>query len=269
MTTVAIKPPTTCQPRIVRRLYGVPICAMTMSQVVEAAELTITSRGRLLLGVVNAAKLVNMRREEGLRKAVLRADMILADGMAVVWASRVLRRALPERVAGIDLMHRLLALGDAHGFRVFCLGATDEVLQTTVERIRAAYPGVEIAGYRNGYFSDADDPRVAEEIRASKADMLFAAMSSPKKERFLARWFDHLDVPVCHGVGGAFDVLAGKVERAPEIWQRLGMEWLYRVKQEPRRLWRRYLVTNTLFCLMTISELFFPNRTVYDSVDAT
>ncbi len=108
---------------------------------------------------------------------------------------------------------------------------------------------------------------MAEEIRASKADMLFAAMSSPKKEEFLASWFEQLDVPLCHGVGGAFDVLAGKVERAPEVWQRLGMEWLYRVKQEPRRLWRRYLVTNTLFCLMTVSELFFPNRSVYDSVD--
>lgn len=269
MTITAVNSSSTCQTRVVRRLYGVPICAVTMSQVVAEAEASIASRSRLLLGVVNAAKLVNMKRDEGIRRAVLRADMILADGMSVVWASRVLRRSLPERVAGIDLMHRLLALADAKGYRVFCLGATDEVLQTTVERIQASYPGVVIAGSRNGYFTQADEPLVAEEIRASKADMLFAAMSSPKKEEFLAGWFDQLDVPLCHGVGGAFDVLAGKVDRAPEIWQRLGMEWLYRAKQEPRRLWRRYLVTNTLFCLMTVSEFLFPNRLNYDSVDAT
>ena len=92
-------------------------------------------------------------------------------------------------------------------------------------------------------------------ISSARPDILLVGMTSPKKERFLARWSDALTVPVCHGVGGSFDVLAGKVRRAPLLWQRLGLEWLYRVKQEPRRLWRRYLVTNTVFCAMVATSL--------------
>ncbi len=240
----------------VRHMFGVPISALTMKQVVAFVDETIERRGSLLLGVVNAAKLVNMRRDKGLCEAVLAADMILADGIAVVWASRLLGRGLPERVTGIDLMHEMLQRGTDRHYRVFCLGATDEVLETTVARIRADYPGVVVAGCRNGYFEPEDEPNIVELIRASRPDILLAAMSSPKKEVFLDRWFGRLDVPICHGVGGAFDVLAGKVRRAPDGWQRLGLEWLYRVVQEPRRLWRRYLVTNTLFGVMVLRERF-------------
>jgi N-acetylglucosaminyldiphosphoundecaprenol N-acetyl-beta-D-mannosaminyltransferase len=238
-------------------MFGVPISALTMEQVVSLVDDTIARRATLLLGVVNAAKLVNMRRDKRLRKAVLAADMILADGVAVVWASRLLGRRLPERVTGIDLMHEMLQRGTDRHYRVFCLGATDEVLETTVARIRADYPGVVVAGYRNGYFSSDNELEIVESIRAARPDILLAAMSSPKKEIFLERWFGRLDVPICHGVGGAFDVLAGKVRRAPDGWQRLGLEWLYRVVQEPRRLWRRYMVTNTLFGIMVLRERFF------------
>jgi N-acetylglucosaminyldiphosphoundecaprenol N-acetyl-beta-D-mannosaminyltransferase len=130
---------------------------------------------------------------------------------------------------------------------VYCLGATDDVLQRVVARIASDYPGVKVVGARNGYFSDAEADSVAADIEAAHPDILLVAMTSPKKEKFLARWASELRVPVCHGVGGSFDVMAGKVKRAPAAWQRLGLEWLYRVKQEPWRLWRRYLVTNTLF----------------------
>ncbi len=242
------------------QLFNVPIKAMTMSQVVSVVDETISRRGRLLLGVVNVAKVVNMRRDEALSEAVLSADMILADGMGVVWGCRFLRRRLPERVPGIDLMYDMLQLGSERGYRVFCLGATEEVLGETVARIQAQYPGVVIAGKRNGYFESDDEPGIVADIKASQADMLFAAMTSPKKEQFLARWADEMNVPVCHGVGGAFDVMAGKVKRAPDRWQKLGMEWLYRVVQEPRRMWRRYLVTNTLFGCMLLAELFRGSR---------
>jgi N-acetylglucosaminyldiphosphoundecaprenol N-acetyl-beta-D-mannosaminyltransferase len=237
-------------------MFGMPIGALTMGQTLGIIDDTIAQRGRLLLGVVNAAKVVNMWRDERLREAVLAANLILADGMAVVWASRLLGRRLPERVTGIDLMHEMLQRGSERGYRVFCLGATDNVLDTTVARIHDMYPGVVVAGSRNGYFDASEEPEIAEAIRVTQPDILLAAMSSPKKEIFLARWFPRLDVPVCHGVGGAFDVLAGKVKRAPEVWQRLGLEWLYRVVQEPRRLWRRYLVTNTLFGIMVLKERF-------------
>ena len=241
--------------RVVRHLFGVPIDALTMDDVLDAVDAAVKRRTRLLIGVVNAAKLVNMQRDPALGRAVLDADLILADGMAVVWASRLLRRPLPERIAGIDLMQRMLGRARDRGYRVYCLGATDEVLAAAVERMRADHPGVEIVGRHHGYFAPADEPRLAEAIGAARPDILFVAMTSPKKEQFLARWSAVMNVPVCHGVGGSFDVLAGKVRRAPVAWQRLGLEWLYRVVQEPRRMWRRYLVTNTLFCGMVMGEM--------------
>ena len=118
------------------------------------------------------------------------------------------------------------------------------------------YPGVVMAGRRDGYFKAEEEGLVAASIGDAKPDILLVAMTSPKKERFLARWSGVMNVPVCHGVGGAFDVLAGTVKRAPVLWQKAGLEWLYRVVQEPRRMWRRYLVTNTLFAWMLVGELF-------------
>jgi N-acetylglucosaminyldiphosphoundecaprenol N-acetyl-beta-D-mannosaminyltransferase len=238
-----------------RFLFGFPIHALDMTATLGVIQETIESRSCLLISVVNAAKLVNMKHSTELRDAVLSGDLILADGQAVVWASRLLRQPLPERVAGIDLMHRMLALAAKRGYRVYCLGAKQAVLDEAVDAMTTRYPGLVIAGAHHGYFAQEDEPKVVEHIRAAKPDMLFVAMSPPKKEQFLARWAHRLDVPACHGVGGAFDVLAGKTQRAPATWQRLGLEWLFRVLQEPGRLWRRYLITNVLFSWMVLSEL--------------
>jgi N-acetylglucosaminyldiphosphoundecaprenol N-acetyl-beta-D-mannosaminyltransferase len=227
---------------------------MTQAEVLCRVNETIARRGRLQIGVVNAAKIVNMRRNDALRQNVLASDLILADGLSVVWAGRLLDRPLPERVAGIDLMLGMLRCGNERGYRVYCLGATNEVLDKTMSRIAAEYPNVRLVGAHNGYFTPKEESAIAAEIAAATPDILFVAMPSPKKEQFLARWGSQLGVPVCHGVGGALDVLAGKVRRAPESWQRVGLEWLYRLLQEPRRLWRRYLVTNTIFCHMVLWE---------------
>jgi N-acetylglucosaminyldiphosphoundecaprenol N-acetyl-beta-D-mannosaminyltransferase len=238
----------------VQNMLGIPICSLTMDEVLALIDRTISDRSRLQIGVVNAAKIVNMRRDEVLRNDVLSSNIILPDGTSVVWASRILGRPLPERVAGIDLMMGMFRRGNEHRYRIYCLGATDEVLEKATARIAADFPGVELVGQHNGYFTTEEEPAIADEIIAAKPHILLVAMNSPKKEKFLARWNDRLQVPVCHGVGGSFDVMAGKVQRAPEKWQRLGFEWLYRLLQEPRRLWRRYLVTNTLFCGMVLLE---------------
>jgi N-acetylglucosaminyldiphosphoundecaprenol N-acetyl-beta-D-mannosaminyltransferase len=239
----------------VRNLFGLSIAAVTMPEVLDWIDETIARRGRLRLGVVNAAKIVNMRRDAALRLDVVSSDAVLADGMSVVWASRLLRRPLPERVTGIDLMLGMLERGDQRGYRVYCLGATPDVLARTTAHIAAHYPNVRLVGQHHGYFGAGEEAAIAAEIAAGRPDILFVAMTSPKKEQFLARWSERLGVPVCHGVGGSFDVLAQAVRRAPEAWQRLGLEWLYRVVQEPRRLWKRYLVTNTVFCAMVLSAL--------------
>jgi len=235
-------------------LRALPIAPITMEQALDRVDAAIATRTRLRIGVVNAAKIVNMASDASLREDVLASDLVLADGASVVWARRLLGRPLPERVAGIDLMIGILRRGNERGYRVFCLGATREVLDGVCARIAADFPGIVLVGARDGYYSDADEEALAAEIDQSKPDVIFVAMTSPRKERFLARWSQRLDVRVWHGVGGSFDVLAGKVRRAPRLWQQLGVEWLYRVLQEPRRLWKRYLVTNTVFCAMVARE---------------
>jgi N-acetylglucosaminyldiphosphoundecaprenol N-acetyl-beta-D-mannosaminyltransferase len=237
-------------------VLGVPVHAATMAQVLDAIQSAIAERRRLQLGVVNAAKIVNMTKDASLREDVLSSDLVLADGMSVVVASRLLGQPLPERIAGIDLMMAILERGNRLGWRVFCLGATEEVSEAVARRIGELYPGVVIAGRRNGYFTETEEPEVARMIADSNADVLFVAITSPKKEKFMAAWGASLNTPIIHGVGGSFDVLAGKVQRAPERWQRLGLEWLYRVKQEPGRLWKRYLFTNASFARMLLVAWF-------------
>lgn len=244
----------------VRELFGIPLAAITMDETVAIVDGAIAARRPLQIGMVNAAKVVNMQRDASLRDDVLASDVVLADGMAVVWASRLAGRAVPERVAGIDLMFRLLDLAAERGHRVFCLGATADVLADAIAAFRRRCPSLIIAGSQHGYYAAAEEAEVARAIADSHADIVFIAMTSPRKEQFLARWSRDLGVPVWHGVGGSFDVAAGRVQRAPALWQRLGLEWLYRVKQEPRRLWRRYLVTNVLFMRLAIAELLRSRR---------
>jgi N-acetylglucosaminyldiphosphoundecaprenol N-acetyl-beta-D-mannosaminyltransferase len=237
-------------------LLGTPIHGITMAEALDRVDVAITRRDRLHIAVINAAKLVNMRRDPVLRRDVVTADLVVADGMSIVWAGRLLGLPVPERVAGIDLMLEMLRRGDERSYRIYCLGATTEILDLVAARLATDYPRVQVVGRRHGYFSADEEPGIVAEIASARPDILFVAMSSPKKEAFLSRWRDQLGVPVCHGVGGSFDVFAGKVSRAPERWQRLGLEWLYRLKQEPRRLWRRYLVTNTIFCAMVAGEMW-------------
>lgn len=230
---------------------GIPIMSTSMEEALDLVDESIQNRKNLHIGVVNAAKIVRMQTDAALRDSVFASDVIFADGMAVVWASRILGEPLVGRIAGIDLMFGILARGDKNHYRIYCLGATDEVVRKVEQEVLRLYPGVSLVGIRNGYFSDDEEQEVAQSIRDARPDVLFVGITSPKKENFLRRWQSFMDVPICHGVGGSFDVMAGKVRRAPEIWQKWGIEWLYRVLQEPRRLWRRYLVTNLKFiCLV-------------------
>jgi N-acetylglucosaminyldiphosphoundecaprenol N-acetyl-beta-D-mannosaminyltransferase len=213
---------------------------------------------------INAAKLVAFHHDPELREIINRCGLVNADGQPVVWASRLLRDPLPERVAGIDLMHALIAMAEREGHGIYILGARREVLETAVQRLRETHPRLRIAGYRDGYFTDEQSPDVAAAIRESGAQILFVAMSSPHKEHWLDEYGPGLNVPFTMGVGGSIDILAGITRRAPGAWQRLGVEWLYRLQQEPRRLLRRYLVTNTRFGILImramVARAFGPRR---------
>lgn len=202
----------------------------------------------------NAAKVVMADRDSDLRDALWGADLLAADGQSLVWASRLLGQALPERVAGIDYMLSLLGLADARGWRVFFLGGREAVLERVEEFCRRSHPGLVVAGSHHGYFEPERDAEIAALVRASEADIVFVGMPSPRKELWIARHGPSTGVALAVASGGSFDVIAGVVTRAPALWQRLGFEWFWRVVQEPRRLWKRYLTTNSRFLAMTVRE---------------
>lgn len=235
-------------------LFGLNIDSLRMDEAVDRCRMALRTRKPVLIGVLNAAKIVNQRRDPLLRQALLDCDLLLADGQSVVWASRLLGRPLPERVAGIDLFTELLDLAHRQQHSIYLLGARPEVLAALEATIAQRWPGLRLAGSHHGYFTDAEAPDIAEAVRASGADMLFLGMASPKKEIFLRRFQHQFGVPVLHGVGGSFDVMAGITKRAPLGWQKLGLEWAYRLVQEPRRMWKRYLVTNSAFIALTLAE---------------
>jgi N-acetylglucosaminyldiphosphoundecaprenol N-acetyl-beta-D-mannosaminyltransferase len=233
---------------------------MRMDEVIDKCRSALKTRSRLMLGVVNAAKIVNLRKDTQLRDSLIECDLLLADGQSVVWASKLFRRPLPERVAGIDIFQRLLRLANDEERSIALLGARPEVLSNLERVIAERFPKAKIVYSRNGYFGAAESAEIAEGIRDSAADILFIGMTSPLKEIFLATHAASLGVPILHGVGGSFDVMAGLTRRAPLGWQKVGMEWAYRVLLEPRRLWWRYLSTNTRFIQLTAVEAIRPAR---------
>jgi N-acetylglucosaminyldiphosphoundecaprenol N-acetyl-beta-D-mannosaminyltransferase len=175
--------------------------------------------------------------------------------MGVVLGARFCGHTIPERVAGVDLFHALLAMSARRDFPVFLLGAEQVVVDKTTAVVEKLYPGLKVEGHHHGYFWD-DEEAVVNQIKASGAKLLFVAITSPKKENFINKWQDKLGVDFVMGVGGTFDVVAGKVKRAPLWMQEYCLEWLYRVIQEPRRMWKRYLVTNSQFAWLLIKERF-------------
>ena len=179
-------------------MLGTRIHAATMRDALDAIDAAIASGNRLMIGVVNAAKIVRMRADAELSDDVNNSDLILADGMSVVLASKVLGKPLPERVAGIDVMTGILERGMQQGYRVFCLGATEDVSSAVEREFLGQYPGVKIVGRRNGYFTESDEPEIVDEIARASPDVLLVAMTSPKKERFMARWSDKLNATVVH-----------------------------------------------------------------------
>lgn len=227
-------------------LMGCPMDVARMGETVTVIDDAVAAGRFTQHVVVNVAKLVNMRKDPELDASVRECDIINIDGMGVVLGARMLGHDVPERVAGVDLFHALLAMSAQRGYSVYLLGAKDEVVAETARRVQQQYPGLKLAGYHHGYFWD-DEEATVERIRASGAQLLFVAITSPKKENFINRWRDQLGVTFVMGVGGTFDVVAGKVNRAPLWMQKYGLEWLYRVIQEPRRMWKRYLVTNCQF----------------------
>ena len=240
-------------------LLGIPVDLATMSETVDIIDSRIAARMSTQHAVVNVAKLVSAQSDLSLAEAIRNCDIVNIDGMGVVWGARLLGYEVPERVTGIDLFERLLEVSARRGYPVFFLGATSEVLERAVERCRARYRNLDIAGFHHGYFWD-DERAVVEKIKASGARLLFVAITSPKKENFINAWRRELGVDFVMGVGGTFDVISGKIRRAPAWMQKSGLEWLFRAVQEPGRMGKRYLVTNSAFLWLLAKARFSLRR---------
>lgn len=237
-----------------------PMDVASMDETVSFIEDKVAADNFTQHVVVNVAKLVNMQKDPELAESVKACDIINIDGMGVVWGARLCGHDIPERVAGVDLFHNLLSMSAKREFPVFLLGAKQEVVEKTVKVVEGLYPGLKVVGYSDGYFW-GDEEAVVKKIRESGAKLLFVAITSPKKENFINKWQDQLGVNFVMGVGGTFDVVAGKVKRAPIWMQNAGLEWFYRVLQEPGRMWKRYLVTNSKFALLLLGEWWHRRKT--------
>jgi N-acetylglucosaminyldiphosphoundecaprenol N-acetyl-beta-D-mannosaminyltransferase len=225
-----------------------------MAEAVDRIDEAIRTRRLLRHVAMNAAKLVAARRDPLLRWSVQTAGLVTADGQSIVWAARWLGQPVPSRVTGIDLMGEVCSLAARRGYRVFTLGAHQDVVDAAVATLLRRHVNLEIVGAIHGYYAAEEEADVVRAIAQARPDILLVALGTPRKELFLASHQQQLGIPFCMGIGGSLDVIAGRVRRAPLSMQRLGLEWLFRLVQEPRRLWRRYVISNSNFLWMVGQE---------------
>lgn len=235
-------------------MMGCQIDNLTMEDTLQRVEGFIHSGLPHQHVVVNVDKLVKADRDPELRRIINECALINVDGMPVVWASRLLGKPLKERVAGVDLFEALMGRAAQKGWRVYLLGAREEVVSAVKHSYERKYPGLVVAGYRNGYWKPEEEEGVVQQIQDARADLLFVAISSPKKEHFLGQYQARMKIPFAMGVGGTFDVAVGRVKRAPVWMQKSGLEWFYRFLQEPRRMFRRYFIEDMAFLKLLLKE---------------
>jgi N-acetylglucosaminyldiphosphoundecaprenol N-acetyl-beta-D-mannosaminyltransferase len=234
--------------------------AVTPSDALAWAAGRLRRRERARLCTVNVAILMQLRALPELARYVAGSELVVADGQPIVWASRLLGSPLPERVAGVDLVVDLCGLAAREGFGVYLLGGTSALLERTAERLRASAPGLRLCGLADGYFPPEQAFARARAVAESGADLLLVGMGVPRQEAFIAGQWERLGATLAIGVGGSFEVIAGLRRRAPRWAQLAGLEWMVRLAQEPRRLWRRYLVSNTQFGLHLLRALMRRSR---------
>ncbi len=246
------------------RILDCPVDILTREETLEAARYAMKHRQPCMHVSLNVAKLINARTNGDLAGDIATANIVSIDGMGIALALRLMGHDTAPRLAGIDMFDALMDVCAAEGYRPFLLGASKDVLTGAIVRLKQGKPALNFAGAHHGYF-DGHDTDIVRLIQSARPDCLFLAMPSPRKERFMAQWKDSLDVPFVMGIGGTLDVISGKIARAPPFIQRAGFEWLYRLAQEPRRMWRRYLSTNLQFAGLLvraiIARIFITKKT--------
>ena len=238
-------------------LLGIPVDSLTMEETVDLIDKGIKENKRVRQVSINAGKMVLIQKDKELYNSVVSCDIISPDGQSIIWAGHFLGKRLPCRVAGCDLMQELVKLAYLNNYKCYFFGATEVVVKKMVDLYKQLYNPDIIAGFRNGYFTKTEELSIAKQIVDSGAQLLFVAIVSPTKENFLCDNAEILKkVNFTMGVGGSFDIIAGVTKRAPKWMQNSGFEWFYRFLQEPRRMWRRYLIGNSKFIYLVIREKF-------------
>jgi len=257
-------------------ILGIPVDRLTMRETVDRIEQFIIDGGFHQVATANTDFLVNALSDDELSRILRSADLVTADGMPVVWAARALSGTLPERVAGVDLVPELAALAAARGYSLFLLGARQEVALRAAANLELQFPGLRVVGCSSPPDVDLDDldaersANLLSDIHSAKPDILLVAFGNPKQEKWIYRNRTELrNIPVCIGVGGTFDLLAGEAHRAPRWMQRNGLEWLHRLFQDPRRLWKRYNRDFWVFSWHLLRGVMETNREIRPRTSST
>jgi bacterial polymer biosynthesis proteins, WecB/TagA/CpsF family len=217
-------------------IYGIPFSKMSMDETVNYLTEAIEQKRQTHVITANPIMVMSAVESQDYYKMMRKAELIVPDGAGVVWAANYVGTPVAERVTGFDLLHRLMQEGEKRKWTAYLLGTSQEVIEAAAEKLQLQYPQVRIVGYRNGYFGADQDAEVVEAIRQAAPDLLFVARGAETQEPWIAKYKKQLGVPFIMGVGGSFDIVAGKLKRAPMLFQKLRLEWFYRLLQEPKRL---------------------------------
>lgn len=230
------------------------IDVLSVQETINLVEEYVKTKIPLHLMGVNADKINEVNGNERMKQIVNSCGIINADGASVIMASKYLKKPLPERVAGVDLMQSLVALSEKKGYSIYLLGAKQEVVEKTAEVLKNRHPKLKLVGFHNGYFKESDWPSISKELKDKNPDFVFVGSTSPLKEYLIEYLQEDGHRSVFMGVGGSFDVISGNIPRAPLWMQKANLEWLFRVMQEPRRLFKRYFVGNWVFIKAVFKE---------------
>jgi N-acetylglucosaminyldiphosphoundecaprenol N-acetyl-beta-D-mannosaminyltransferase len=233
-------------------IYGIPVSKMTMKETVKFLSTAIEQREPHQVVTVNPIIIMAALDNPQFYRDMQASELIVPDGTGVVWAANYVGQPVQERVPGIDLVNELMKVGELKRWKVYMLGASDDVIGAAAAKMQQNHPAIKIVGYRNGFFNDDEDQAVIAAIRDAEPDILLVARSTDKQEPWIAKYKYELNVPVMMGVGGTFDILAGKLKRAPKLFQKLKLEWFYRLLQEPKRFPRMLVLPK--FALKVIRE---------------
>ena len=247
-------PPAASRPFDAVTILGVRVDCVSPAETLAEIDRFVAGRTPHHIVTADASMVITARHDPVLREIIEGADLVTPDGFGILWASRQMRTPVPHKVSGVDLVGELCRLSPTKGYRIFFFGAGPGVAEEAATKMRAIYPGTQIVGTRDGFFTPAQEPEVVAQIQATRPDIVLVALGIPKQEKWITRYKDVLGASVLVGVGGSFDVFSGRVRRAPPFMQQHGFEWLYRLYKNPRKLAK--VMTLPEFAWLTLRQRF-------------